>query len=418
MVSIPIVMTVDNNYIIQVAVTIFSIYKNNSADTRIQITILCGEDFKEENKEWLIDTVNALKNIEVLFCVVDPRRFDAVEGVGHVSLCSYYRLLIPEIINEDKCLFLDGDLIVQSSLKGLYGVDIEEQYLAAALDVGFAVDPDWALYHTKRANYENLQGYFNAGVMLLNLKKMREDEIQNKFFNEIANNYFYMDQDVLNKVCKGKVKIISNKYNCFHKMNLNRCYRFSEDDLPAIVHFAGPYKPWNNVRVRYAKLWWNCAKEILNDDAYKDFEACAILSTKKNDWSYVVHKAFDEKEIVIVGYSLIGVHVHDSLRLAGVKGRIAFCDSSSKKHNLTDEVVNYIDDLVYEKQNALWIISSQNYHKEIFNNLIEKGISKERIINYFDKQQGYYEYIDEAFLEDELHDKIKMMTGELLWHIK
>ena len=127
--------------------------------------------------------------------------FDAYKDVGthsYISLSAYYRLKLPSILVElDKVLYLDCDVIVNTSLKDLYDTDITDYYAAGVKDIAMTSSG----YVPK---LENNNIYFNTGVLLLNLDKMRKDKIEIEFEDYTIKNIQSIkvgDQEILNKVC-------------------------------------------------------------------------------------------------------------------------------------------------------------------------------------------------------------------------
>lgn len=158
-------------------------------------------------------------------------------------------------VRVDKVLYLDGDMIIQSNLVELFATDIQDKYAAVVRDpIAEGLSPS-----ALEKIYSNLKCYFNSGMMLLNLKKMREDDISEKLFDYRLNriNYF-MDQDALNVVFEGKVEYLPCKYNYMvtlkdyikdislpeeygYDVKISEYERLHQSD---IIHFTGKQKPW------------------------------------------------------------------------------------------------------------------------------------------------------------------------------
>ena len=184
------------------------------------------------------------------------------EGLSHISVATYFRLFSTELLPElDKAIYLDCDILVRGSLRELWNMDMGENYLAA-------------VYHPNSLSINNgafnrleipiSQGYFNAGVLLMNLKKWKEDGIYQKCMDFIRNKYANIrnhDQDVLNAVCGKQSLVLSCKWNMqnifyevrfWYKTNdpYNKRYQSELRDAKyvisesIIVHFAAVPKPW------------------------------------------------------------------------------------------------------------------------------------------------------------------------------
>jgi len=172
----------------------------------------------------------------------------------HVSKASLLKYYIPNAVPElDKVLYIDSDILVLHDLNKLYQTDVSQVYLAAVKD------PSWFFEngHVLELNLEKRGFYFNSGVMLMNLKKIRDDNIIEKL-EAFTNNNFrtYMDQDALNVVVGDDVLLLPFEDNAinffFEHVDLKTMNEFygrdwkTFDDVFApvtILHFASSKKP-------------------------------------------------------------------------------------------------------------------------------------------------------------------------------
>ena len=172
---------------------------------------------------------------------------------NHITISAYYRLLLTELLpnNIDKVIYLDSDIIVRHSLEDMYRTDIE--------NIAVAVVPDMDEGSIQKFNYlryEQRLGYFNSGVLLINLKYWRKHNLLNEyiiFATQYPERLKFHDQDVLNYVLRESKKVLPLKYNVqdgFFKKNPNMSWVY-EDELreainePYVVHFTcGRNKPW------------------------------------------------------------------------------------------------------------------------------------------------------------------------------
>jgi lipopolysaccharide biosynthesis glycosyltransferase len=185
------------------------------------------------------------------------------------------KVFIPEYVKDvNKAIYIDSDTIVQKDLFYLYNKNMNNTYIAGARDGLMFMYPE----HIKEINLEWRDFYFNSGVMLLNLQKMRQDKFIEKSLMYFNNNYeVFADQDILNVVSKEKVKEISYIYNCnstfFEENDAEFLSKFFKQEISnnpndvykkaVILHFAG-HKPWTEwFNHPYLKpLWWGYAKEL------------------------------------------------------------------------------------------------------------------------------------------------------------
>jgi len=169
----------------------------------------------------------------------------------HVSLATYYRVLIPVLLPStvNRVLFLDSDIIVRHDLASFYNQPLE-RFTHAGIASPFARDD------MKRLGIPESDHYFNGGVLLLNLELWRAEAISERILDYIRLHgpaLIWWDQDALNAVLHGRWRCWPPKWNAtdgfFHKHPVTLLevsesdYREAVED-PCIVHFSGSYKPW------------------------------------------------------------------------------------------------------------------------------------------------------------------------------
>lgn len=174
----------------------------------------------------------------------------------NLTIVTYYRLFITELLPHtiDKVLYLDGDIIVRHSLLPLWNYDLDNYAVAAVHDS--ICHQSWFY---DRLRYPSQLGYFNAGVLLINLKYWREHAIMKDFLNymqEHPEDIIMHDQDVLNVVLKDRKILLPIKYNlnCGYiwKDPLYDVQKYEKEVLeacqdPVIVHFTSG-KPWESYK--------------------------------------------------------------------------------------------------------------------------------------------------------------------------
>ena len=245
----------DKNFYRPTLVSIASLKANRSKNIRYKVYV-----FAENLSKYIRDqfTNLSVKNFDVIVWDVANvyANLDMCKNVStsHVNKTALLKFDIANILkSEDKVLYLDGDIIVQSNLKKLYATDLTGCYLAAVKDI--VSEFDW---HKKKVLYKS-KYYFNSGMMLMNLALMRRDNIGAKLIKYRVNQFnFYMDQDAFNVVCGERVKYLPVKYNFMNKLLREKSREwinsFYNIRLPKkeskifskcnIVHFASDKKPW------------------------------------------------------------------------------------------------------------------------------------------------------------------------------
>lgn len=261
---INIAMGFDKNFAIWAGITIKSILlKNNNVKFYLMYTGVRSGMLKKIKK--LIESHNA----EVEF--VDMGKRFSNFFVGCWSMAMYFPLALPSVCpNEDRVLFLDADTLVTGNLDEFYHQDLEGYYLAAVHDYGMIawmkmgqqikIDDETTITAKeyfdsyRKWNSEEMKSYFNSGMLLMNLKEMRKDNIEEKMLESIRTEKFaFPDQDCINYACHNKVKIVSPYYNymvvneplwgVMDDQTVASLANFRyEKEAPLIIHFLT--KPW------------------------------------------------------------------------------------------------------------------------------------------------------------------------------
>lgn len=233
-----IVFGVDNNYVRHMCVTMLSVIESNKGETIVFHVI--EYELSSQNRiyiEELIETHNA----RVYFYDIDIEKlniFPVGKDTGNPSLsyAAYLRLFIHELLPQtiNKVLYLDCDIIVINSIKDLWNKDLQNSSLAAKDDYGQAQESG-----AKRMEIQDGYKYFNSGVLLLNLQKLRENRFTEKvkvFVSENKHKIKMHDQDILNGLLYKDRIALEEKWNMM--CNTDNVVDYS------IIHFAG-IKPWH-----------------------------------------------------------------------------------------------------------------------------------------------------------------------------
>lgn len=167
----------------------------------------------------------------------------------HINHMTFARYFIPDFVTEDKVLYLDSDLIVTGDLTDLFGLDLGENYLAAA-----------------RSCFGAGLG-FNAGVLLINNKKWKSENIRQKLIELTEKEHENVkegDQSILNMLFKDQYSLLEDKYNFqigfdagAAEKNHAFIFEIPLTPLPKILHYISPDKPWKQFSVgRLREEWW------------------------------------------------------------------------------------------------------------------------------------------------------------------
>lgn len=259
--KITVFFAVDDNYIDFLLITLTSIIDNAKDENYCyQFYVMHNGLCKESKKK--------LKNLsshrfKVLFFNVSGH-INSLESRFKVrdyyTLTTYYRLLIPDaFFYIDKALYLDCDIVVLDDLSKLYKQDIGQNLVGAIPDASVQIVPEFIEYVETALKIERSK-YFNAGILVMNLKKMRQTHLLRKVF-EISKNVVFkiaQDQDLLNVICKDKTYYIDGVWNV---MPIGE-----KISNPSLIHYNLIYKPWKRDDVLYQEHFWRYAGKLNIDD--------------------------------------------------------------------------------------------------------------------------------------------------------
>lgn len=268
---VPIVFAFDNNIIMPACICISSLLMNAKPDTFYEIFILYSS--KEPLKREQLDKIpGEYTNCRITYVSVDGS-FDSAYEVRGVTKATYYRLLVPEILPEyDKVIYSDVDIIFRLDLAEVYTEDYSDYYIAATLDLGLNQE----VKHLEAIGVSPGE-YLQAGFAVLNLKKMREDNMVKVFKRLGECRFTYQDQDILNIACKGKIKYLPPCYNV-NDCSFIQIY-YNSDNLPGNftkaeyefatkkgnIHYSGS-KPWRKNSIALDVWWEYYRKSIFFDE--------------------------------------------------------------------------------------------------------------------------------------------------------
>lgn len=400
-----IVMTTDKNYIIPTKIAIYSMAKSNR-DVLLDIHILCNRQLDEKSRSDLWELKSKLNHVHISFDEVCDETLAGAKTLGYVPVASYYRLFISKLIEDDRCLFVDGDIVINADLKDIYNTEMKDYYIAGVRDCAVQSKNDTFTNHEIDLELPDMHHYVNAGFMLFNLKKIRKDKLDDVFISAIGDGYRYMDQDILNKFCYGKIKHLPLRYNLFAEF-YGRIDKMGETDFSkeeimeaenwAVLHYPGRYKPWMCSRLKANQIWWKLAAEILTKEEYTTCSNRAKEYERISDWTYICEKIGAYKDIVIFGFSKIGCELETQLKKAIPGISITFADNDiTKQGSIHDgKTILSAEAAVRECIQSFWIISSQMAYVPIKKQLVEMGIEEDHIVRYIYKTDAYYEGLDE-----------------------
>jgi lipopolysaccharide biosynthesis glycosyltransferase len=299
---ITIACAADDGYAMHMAVMLRSVLENIPASQRVCIFAIDG-GIKESNKakilaslgkesvdfNWITEPVELPDNLPL-----------AKDVLSHANKAVYYRLLLADVlpIDQEKVIYLDSDLIVIQDLQKLWQTDIGDNYVLAVQDgsIPFVSSP-YGLKKYQDLNISPENKYFNSGVLVINLKKWRDENISTKLFQYLETYKDFVqhhDQEAMNALFVGKWGEIEPQWNqtpnffnypSWQESPYEEVDYYNAVNNPYIVHFAGTAKPWNSFEKHpLRELFFH----------YLDMTAWS-------GWRFTVWKRFRSKFIRMIG---------------------------------------------------------------------------------------------------------------------
>jgi lipopolysaccharide biosynthesis glycosyltransferase len=241
----------DDTYAQHLCVSINSVLSN----TRHPVTIhVLDGGITPVKKQKIARLVSGFGHGTVNFLAVDNGLFAKFPVSPRFSISCYYRCIIHELMpNLSRALYLDSDVVIRTCIKELYDTDLIDCYAAVVEDPFIVIDG-----LKEQLDIEAGGRYFNSGVMLLNLKKIRDDNVFARMA-EVVDRYGaslpYCDQDILNILFKDRVVYVDPSWNVMaivYRDNgawiQHRFYETEHFDQccsnPKIIHYANRSTPW------------------------------------------------------------------------------------------------------------------------------------------------------------------------------
>lgn len=390
--DIKIILSTNENYAGPTAVAIKSVIDNcNKKNTYYFFILHSGLNADLQNKYLAMQT----DNVEIT-CVDITDMAGKVSGLkyGHLTSETLFRLFIPELFPDDeKILYMDGDMVALDDIGKLYDIDLTNYVVAAA--------PDTGAYETVK-HYESFmksqpEENFNAGLLLINIPLFRELRIKEKCIELLLTDdesaerkLTYMDQDALNIVCQGKVRLFDMAWNvqplvrdqemeCTMITPLCRKQYESAMESPKLIHYTGRQKPWLYPGALFADKFWEYEKQVdFHDEIVKVYEG----ELNKLGSRYPYWNIERGRNIVIYGAGYQGRILKRLLKRSGYACVVMMVDANYDGLNVKS--VAEISDIEFDQ--IIIAVENENAVNEIYQNLVKKGVPDKKIVWLFERK--------------------------------
>lgn len=263
-----ILVTLNSGYIKPLCVMLRSLQSCHK-DTFFDIYVL-NKSLSEKDFEFLNRNL-PIKNYTFHDIKIDDSMLSDAPVTDRYPHEMYYRIFAAKFLpkNVDKILYLDPDLVVLKSLKKLYDIELGDNFFAAASHVNKPLQK----INEIRLQMEPKGPYINSGVMLMNIKLLRQKQDYTEVFDYILKNkllLFLPDQDIISAIYSNKILLIDPYiYNMTERMLFTPSSIVKEVNSEwvkqhsAIVHYCGRNKPWKESYMGSLGIFYNqFAKDI------------------------------------------------------------------------------------------------------------------------------------------------------------
>lgn len=247
--KIVIVFAADENYAQHLGVAMVSVLENTSAAGDLLFYIFDGGISISSREK--IKRMAELYQSEIIFIRPDESLFDGVPYDSRITIPSYYRVAIPHYLEKqiNKAIYLDCDIVVKTDIRELWELDLSGFVIAAVED----------FIKKDQRRHEDLgmplgARYFNAGVLVFDLRQWRKQNITNIILTYARANCAKLlshDQDALNAVLYERWKALDSKWNSYEvntnspRVILIKLFEIGFFNKKRVIHYISDLKPWH-----------------------------------------------------------------------------------------------------------------------------------------------------------------------------
>ena len=340
--SIHVALSIDNRVIYQTLVFLTSLFENRSQTTIYDIIIMICDNMNKGH----ISKINSLKDkygdkfIKIQFINM-KNYFQGTINDNHNPITSYYRIELPSLLpKNDRVIYIDVEVLNFGDLTEMYNLELKNDIYLRGVLGGIELIDDL------KSLGINSTKFFNSEIILMNLKSMRINGVENKTKNFINSHNLDNYQTAINAICYNNWEILPLKYAIFSfneyedlvkfYRNKEKRYMYNETELkqgfyhPTLLHYNGSVKPWDK---RYysqnktkGEYWWYYAKlSGFYDEILQNF------GFNKNDTDNLIEKIPEDGGLIKNNYKpMIKIaYLNNNLKFPYHENNINFSEYST-----------------------------------------------------------------------------------------
>ena len=258
---IPVVFATNENYAPYAGVAIQSLIENADPEAYYQVYV-----FYTKLSAGTVYRLEGLSTERVHIQGVNVTSYLPFESSmyqqAYYSVEMYYRMLISDVLPMfDRVVYLDCDIVVLDDVKKLHDITEFEnnELIAAGRDNN--IDDEGKKYIAS-LGVKKPENYINSGILVLNTKKIREENTFGKIhdFLKKFNSLRFPDQDAINVLCEDRIHIFDQTWNYQWAVTFGKYAPGMDQTHYSIVHFTTKVKPWNNPTMPLSNRFWKYAR--------------------------------------------------------------------------------------------------------------------------------------------------------------
>ncbi len=277
---VPIMHCFDDNYVIPASVSFLSMLENANPRYFYKLYVL-HTDISEKNQNTLNSIVSKFNNADLQFIDMNNKfndEFDVMKTKAHYSKEILYKLLAPTIFPQyEQIIITDVDVVFCGDIAEIYDEGQFDEYIAGIAYHNVLENFMRNTYEAQFSSEEIRKLLIGAGLLCVNLKKMREDGMEAKCVAYLEQNLHRLkqpEQDVLNLVCYPKIKLLPERFMvCTYLYNMIENNEFFGNEITLgkqdkvwikealskviQLHYAGAQKPWNTPTCTKSDVWFS-----------------------------------------------------------------------------------------------------------------------------------------------------------------
>lgn len=280
--EIPVFFTIDESYAPPLAVALNSAIKKSNPERQYRAIILY-QDLTQKT----MDRLQSLEkeNFAIEFIPMKSEFESITDSMSNRLRCDYFtltiyfRLFIPKMFPQyEKGIYIDSDIVLNRDIAELYDIDLKDNYIGACPDLSIAGAQPLVDYTINSVGMDKGE-YINSGVLLMDLKKLRELNFDEHFL-ELLNRYHFdsiaPDQDYINAMCNKKILYLNCEWDAMPDEN-------EPLSDPALIHYNLFSKPWCYDDIPYGEYFWENAETSGYIEELKEYKANYSDEQKKSD---------------------------------------------------------------------------------------------------------------------------------------